>query len=71
LVKEKLLTAEEAQACPWCGQQPFIMHWYGGPRTRRISCDNDSCPVMPYAIGKSRKSALYAWNTRKAAAARE
>ena len=56
--KEKLLP------CPWCGKVPKAVDWGS---EFNIACKNDDCPVMP--VGNwmySRKTAIEAWNTRKA-----
>jgi len=52
--------------CPFCGSQPMIEPWHGGPKTKRlIGCQNDGgCAVQPAVTGKTRKEAIAHWNQR-------
>ncbi len=63
----KVLTAEEAKPCPWCGAQPTIQPWHGGRPTKKfIDCgSNEDCAVRPQVTGETRREALAHWNTRK------
>jgi hypothetical protein len=58
----------KALACPFCGVNPSVQHWHGGPKTKRmVSCENDEgCYVMPSVSGPTRKGAIEAWNRRAA-----
>jgi hypothetical protein len=55
-----------ALPCPFCGEQPVIQPWHGGPKTKRlIGCDNDDCAVRPAVAENTRTRALRTWNTRR------
>ena len=52
--------------CPFCGHEPRIIPWHGGPRTKRmVECSNEACHSGPYVIGNRRYIAVKRWNTRK------
>jgi len=62
----KVLSIKEAKPCPWCGEQPEIEHWHGGPTTKRmISCETLECAVNPHVTGKTATEAKAIWNSRK------
>lgn len=62
---ERLLRKDEALPCPFCGKMPTIQKWHGsGPRTRMVSCSNDSCGAHPSVIGNTSSIALAIWNMR-------
>ncbi len=54
------------KGCPFCGTQPEITPWHGGPPTKRmISCINDpGCDVLPMVSGDTMREAVKRWNTR-------
>jgi hypothetical protein len=56
---------ERAKPCPFCGIEPSVAPWHGGPMTKRmIACDNDACDVAPSTAGDTIKIALERWNRR-------
>ncbi len=58
------LTTDEAEPCPFCGNQPVIQYWHGGsPEKRMISCGSE-CDVAPSVTGRNRQAALNFWNKR-------
>ena len=63
--KVRRLTALEALPCPWCGEQPEIQPWHGGPPTKRlVGCENEMCDVGPNVTGHTERMAIAAWNKR-------
>jgi len=61
----KILSLEEAKACPFCGAQAQIQYWHGGgPRKRLVSCSNDMCVANPSVAGSTANKALENWNRR-------
>jgi hypothetical protein len=51
--------------CPFCGSKPNIEPWHNAKNGHMISCDNNLCAANLNVIGKTKKSAIKAWNTRK------
>lgn len=68
----EIVLAHAALPCPFCGHQPTIEKWHGGgPRKRRVGCENEDCPVMPSLTGSTAGRALRGWNTRRASQGEE
>lgn len=57
-----------ALPCPFCGMNPLVEPWHGGPPTKtRISCPaeyDDECGATASATGDTRAEAIAAWNRR-------
>ena len=52
--------------CPFCGEQPTIEPWHGGPPTKRmVHCENGRCDVNPMCSGDDLPKALASWNKRR------
>lgn len=55
----------EGLPCPFCGEQPTIQPWHGGPPSKKmVGCVNDNCRVQPSVTGHTRVKALLEWNLR-------
>jgi hypothetical protein len=55
----------EPLPCPFCGEEPTIQAWHGGPKTKRmVRCDNEYCDVSPGVTGSTRNIAIAIWNKR-------
>ena len=59
------------EPCPFCGSQPQVQPWHGGPITKRIvGCENDDCAAMPAVTGDTEAVAVERWNARATLAQR-
>lgn len=57
--------SNKARECPFCGDQPVLVPWHGGRKTKRnIMCRSDACWVQPSFCGDSEDEALAGWNIR-------
>ena len=55
--------------CPFCGSQPDVEPWHGGPRTKvMVSCVDETCAVGPHCTGNTAAVATIKWNRRAALA---
>lgn len=51
--------------CPFCGAQPELEPWHGGPPTKRLVwCGNEACAVAPMVTGDTKAEAIARWNQR-------
>jgi hypothetical protein len=73
----EILSATEADPCPFCGSPAQIEFWHGGrPSKRMVSCSNQGdtlfrpagrhigCHASPSVTGETKAQALDRWNTR-------
>lgn len=63
--KQSLETTPLILGCPFCGEQPDVLRWHGGPASKRlIACANDWCDAQPQVSGPTLHKALERWNRR-------
>lgn len=62
----------EVRGCPFCGAEPTIEFWHGGPPSKRmIHCENEKCHVNPQTTGRTLDHAVENWNYRATEKLRE
>lgn len=72
----EILSAADADPCPFCGAPAQIEFWHGGkPSKRMVSCSGQgntlmrgkrpiTCHVSPSVTGETKAQALDRWNMR-------
>jgi hypothetical protein len=69
--ERRVLTVEEAKACPFCGEQPTLEPYhFTGPAKWTVTCwgnqgqNGVDCSVAPSSHGPTRAMAIGRWNHR-------